>query len=96
MPNITVYSPSEKLPLVANVPRIVAGQENPVTVQIPTGTTASVATTCCTPAEVDAGTADWVDWPAGTKTGPYIDSLIGKVTAIKLSSAAGGNVYLVR
>lgn len=90
---------SQKLTLTAGVAQITPGSdEGPVTVHIPTGTTASVKVTCATLDEVQANTDPniWMDWPAGTKVGPFMDTLVGNVTALQISSAAGGVVYVLR
>lgn len=87
---------SEKITLVAATAKVVTGAGTPVTVHIPTGTSLNVYTTCAANAEIIANTADWVVWPNGVTAGPFMDTLLRKVTAIKFLSVAGGTVYLVR
>jgi hypothetical protein len=90
-----VYPLSEVWTLAAGVDRIAAGQNNgSITAQIKTGTTATLMVTCSPAADIDAGTADWVAWFNGS--GPMKQTMTDHVTAIKLSSVAGGTVFLVR
>lgn len=92
-----VYLPSSrKLNLIADVPMIVPTVSSPVTVQIPTGSTIHVGVTCAPTEEVMAGTAEWEGWPAGNKVGPFIDTLVAQVTALRITAiGANGVVYLV-
>jgi hypothetical protein len=90
---------SKKYSLAAGTPVIIPGcDEGELTVHIPTGTTLLVQITCATADEVELNTDPniWMDWPAGTKPGPYMDTLLGHVTALKFTSAAGGSVYVLR
>jgi hypothetical protein len=91
-----VTPPSEKHTLAANVAKLIGGGNEPITVHIPTGTSATVYTTCCLSSEINADTADWVEWPNGVKAGPFMDALLHRVTAIKVLSVAGGVIYFKR
>lgn len=86
----------EKHTLTAATAKIIRGGNGPISVHIPTGTTADIYTTLGTNAEINAGTADWVEWPGGVRAGPYRDTIIFPVTGIKMLSVAGGSVYLQR
>ncbi|WP_448167683.1 hypothetical protein [Burkholderia ambifaria] len=87
---------SESYALTAGHDVIVSGAGNPLTVHIPTGTTATIYTTCSSRAQIDAGTADWIAWGNGSKAGPFMDVLLYPIGALKISSAAGGTVNIAR
>lgn len=87
---------SEEYTLKPGVPLYIGGEHTPITVQIPTGTTADVYTTAATQAEIDTSTADWFEWTDATKTGPFKDVIQGPISGIKIVSAAGGKVLLAR
>lgn len=40
-------------------------------------------------AEINAGTATWIDWPLGATTSPKTDTLMGVCTGIRLVSVIG-------
>jgi hypothetical protein len=86
----------EEVTIEAGKPFIVNAEHTPISVQIKTGTTAKVSTTCSTPEEVAAGMADWVEWTNGDKAGPFADVIRWPAVALKIESAAGGTVYLAR
>lgn len=93
----TIVTPdSEKHVLAAATAKIVAGGSGPITVHIPTGTTADIYTTLGTNEEINDSTADWVEWPGGVRAGPYRDTIVHPVTGIKMLSVAGGDVYIKR
>lgn len=81
--------------IAAGVDYILPGVEG-ATVHIKTGTTANVYTTLDTPAAIAAGTADWFPWADGSKAGPWIAKLVGRCNAIKITSTAGGTVFVSR
>jgi hypothetical protein len=81
--------------IAAGVEYILPGIEG-ATVHIKTGTTANVYTTLDTPAAIAAGTADWFPWTDGSKAGPWIGKVVGKCNAIKITSVAGGTVFVSR
>lgn len=81
--------------LEAGVPLYLPGVEG-ATIHVKTGTTANVYTTLSSPADIAAETADWFPWTEGAKAGPYIGKTVGKANAIKITSAAGGTVYVAR
>lgn len=101
MSDIPVAPEAKKYTLAPTVPLVIGGQNGPVTIQIPTGTTATVYTALCTLAELAAelvtpGSVDWITWSHGAAAGPIMDTLTYKVCAIKVVSTAGGFVYMLR
>lgn len=50
---------------------------------------AKVQHTISTPAEIEAGTAEWIDWDKGKVRVNTSDSLIGTVTAIRAVALSG-------
>lgn len=95
-PALPIGEAGEEYTLAAGVPQVIEAEHTPISVQVKTGTTADVYTTCSTPEEVAAGTADWVEWTNGPKAGPFTDVVRWPCTALKLVSVAGGTVYLAR
>ena len=96
MPTTTFYPNSRKVALAANAVTIVPGSERALQLQIPAGSTVTVATTIASGDDISAGTADWFTWADGAKLGPYIKE-IPPCTAIRLTNgAAAGYVNLMQ
>lgn len=89
---------SEKITLAAGVDKVIPGGIAPISIMIPTGTTADVYVTCAPARDVNADmtAVDWIEWTPGSHAGPYLGVISQPVTAIKLTSAGGGTVDVVR
>jgi len=82
-----------------------AGNSNPVIVKrlsqctvtvIPgAGATAACQYTTSSDAEVAAGTANWINWPAGQVSSPSSDAILYRVTALRLSATGAAKLEVL-
>lgn len=80
------YRHSETVTDATSEPLSIEVNDKPAIVVVVPGTDAKVQYTLSFPADVDAGNAVWIDWPAGTVTVQTVDSIEGAVTALRLVS----------
>lgn len=95
--NITVLN-SQKITLADSASKVMRGSLNKIGIHIPADTTVTVYKTCA-PSEVvnDTEYAGWVATSISAQAGPFIGTVDGPCTAIKITaggSGGGGDVYV--
>ncbi len=66
--------------------KIIPVHSVPLTINIPTGSTIMVETTCDTGEKIRLGTANWQQWPQGSQAGPFTDTLTAMVVALRVTA----------
>ena len=99
MPTALVMQNSQAVALVANVPKII-GMQGRFSIQVPPGLSITVEgslNSSAVQAEFAGGSRQpdtWVDIVGGPIAGPALDFIEADLTALSLTAATTGTVYL--